>query len=165
MILPGKIATGQGTAVATSVHLRVLATSDLHAHLLPFDYFTDRRVPGIGLARLGALIARARSDAPNVLLVDNGDTLQGTPLADIAVSEIVPSGRANPMITAMNAIGFDAATLGNHDFDFGLEYLETSLAGALPCRVGECAARRWDGVPAAVLPTDPASHGSDRRAG
>lgn len=130
MTLPGEIATGQAAATSGRVTLRVLATTDLHAHLLPYDYFTDKRAPGIGLARLAVLIARARAEADNVLLVDNGDTLQGTPLADTALFEIVPAGRTNPMIAAMNAMDYDAGTLGNHDFDFGLPYLEASLAQA-----------------------------------
>ncbi len=126
----GKNATALQRAEQHRVHLRVLSTTDLHAHLLPFDYFTDTRAPGTGLARLASMIARQRAEVPNVLLVDNGDTLQGTPLADTALTEIVPAGRPNPMIAAMNAIGFDAATLGNHDFDFGMEYLEMSLSQA-----------------------------------
>lgn len=122
--------TAQGTATGISVHLRVLATTDLHAHLLPFDYFTDTRAPGTGLACLAEMMAAARANAPNVVVLDNGDTLQGAPLADAAVAQIVPSGRPHPMIAAMSALGFDAATLGNHDFDFGLQHLEASLASA-----------------------------------
>jgi 2',3'-cyclic-nucleotide 2'-phosphodiesterase/3'-nucleotidase len=112
------------------VHLRLLATTDLHAHLLPFDYYTARPDAGTGLARLAGLIATARAEAPNTLLFDNGDTLEGTPLADTILSDTLPSGAPNPMIAAMNALGYDAATLGNHDFDFGLDYLQTSLVSA-----------------------------------
>lgn len=130
MTLPEQIATAQATATGLSVHLRVLATTDLHAHLLPYDYFIDKRDTSVGLAQLGEMIASARAVSPNVLLVDNGDTLQGAPLADAAVAEIVPAGRLHPMIAAMNALGYDAATLGNHDFDFGLPHLTASLNGA-----------------------------------
>ncbi len=118
----------KGTRVG--LHLRVLATTDLHSHLLPFDYFTDKSAVGTGLACLGEMIAAARQTSPNVLLLDNGDTLQGAPLADAAVNVIVPGGRPHPMIAAMSALGFDAATLGNHDFDFGVPHLEASLAAA-----------------------------------
>ena len=128
------------------MHLRLLATTDLHAHLLPFDYYTANRASGIGLARLAELILSARSDAPNTLLFDNGDTLQGTPLADTILSKILPSGAPNPMISVMNALGYDAATLGNHDFDFGLDYLQTSLSTAsFPLVVAN--ARHHDGTP------------------
>ncbi len=130
MTLIGATQVSQVSVGPDQVHLRLLATTDLHAHLLPFDYFTDTRASGIGLARLADLILAAREGAPNTLLFDNGDTLQGTPLADTALAEILPRGDANPMIAVMNGLGFDAATLGNHDFDFGLEYLETSLSDA-----------------------------------
>ena len=130
MSLPEQIKTAHGTAAGLTVHLRVLATTDLHAHLLPYDYFTDKRDSSVGLAQLGEMIAAARAASQNVLLLDNGDTLQGAPLADAAVAEIVPAGRLHPMIAAMNALGFDAATLGNHDFDFGLDHLRASLRGA-----------------------------------
>ncbi len=130
MTLIGATRVAQITVGPDQVHLRLLATSDLHAHLLPYDYFTASRASGVGLARLVDVIDAARGSAPNALLFDNGDTLQGTPLADIIHSEILPKGGRNPMIVAMNALEFDAGTLGNHDFDFGLEYLERSLARA-----------------------------------
>ncbi|QXT40375.1 bifunctional 2',3'-cyclic-nucleotide 2'-phosphodiesterase/3'-nucleotidase [Gymnodinialimonas ceratoperidinii] len=123
------MATAPDTSDVT-VQLKVLATTDLHAHLLPFDYFTDRRDDAVGLAHLGAMIASARASAANVLLLDNGDTLQGAPLADASEAEIVPAGRLHPMIAAMNALGYDAGTVGNHDFDFGVRHLLASLKGA-----------------------------------
>ena len=132
MTVTGTLAGRQGDLVPSGadLRLRILATSDLHAHLLPFNYFADRRDPGVGLVGLAALIEQARAGCPNTLLFDNGDTLQGAPLADAALSELMPRGDPHPMIAAMNALGYDAATLGNHDFDFGLEALQTALAGA-----------------------------------
>lgn len=112
------------------VHLRVLATTDLHAHLLPFDYYTALPDAGTGLARLAEVIVAARSEAPNALLFDNGDTLQGTPLADTVLTDTLPSGAPHPMISVMNALDYDAATVGNHDFDFGIDYLKASLSAA-----------------------------------
>lgn len=117
--------SGQGL-----LRLRVLATSDLHAHLFPFNYFADCRDDGVGLAALAAVIEQARSECPNTVLFDNGDTFQGAPLADAALSELVAHGDMHPMIAAMNALRYDAATLGNHDFDFGLEVLDQLLAPA-----------------------------------
>ncbi|MDG3042675.1 bifunctional 2',3'-cyclic-nucleotide 2'-phosphodiesterase/3'-nucleotidase [Roseicyclus marinus] len=125
----GTHAAGAGLAAA-GVRLRILATSDLHAHLLPFNYFSDRPEQDVGLSNLAALIQRARAGCPNTLLFDNGDTLQGAPLADAALSDLMPRGDTHPMITLMNALGYDAATLGNHDFDFGLGALQQALAGA-----------------------------------
>lgn len=132
MTATGTLAGRYGACVSAgaSLRLRVLATTDLHAHLLPFNYFADRRDDGVGLATLAALIEQARAECPNTLLLDNGDTLQGAPLADAALSELMPRGDPHPMIAAMNALGYDAATLGNHDFDFGLDALDRALAAA-----------------------------------
>ncbi len=112
------------------LHLRLLATSDLHAYLLPYDYYTDRRDDGVGLIRIAGLVAAARAEAPNCILLDNGDTLQGAPLGDVAAEWMVPNGEQHPMIAAMNAIGYDAATLGNHDFDFGVDRLLSMIVPA-----------------------------------
>ncbi|MCU4654133.1 bifunctional 2',3'-cyclic-nucleotide 2'-phosphodiesterase/3'-nucleotidase [Roseibacterium sp. SDUM158016] len=138
------------------MHLRLLATSDLHANLLPYNYYTDSRDDGVGLLRVAGLIAAARAEAPNCLVLDNGDTLQGAPLGDVAVADMLPCGAPHPMIDAMNAIGYDAATLGNHDFDYGLEALEASLAGARFPVVLANAVRRDDGtsfLPPSILLT------------
>ncbi len=110
-----------------------MATTDLHGHLLPYDYYTDTAAPQLGLARLGALIAAHRRSADNLLLVDNGDLLQGTPMVDVAARELDrpgATGLPHPMIAAMNALGYDAATLGNHDFDYGLPLLRAVLRQA-----------------------------------
>jgi 2',3'-cyclic-nucleotide 2'-phosphodiesterase / 3'-nucleotidase len=137
---------GPAAVGSSRVHLRILATSDLHANLLPFDYFAGKRDDGVGLVRVAGLIAAARADAPNCLLLDNGDTLQGAPLGDVAVSDLLPRGVEHPMIAAMNALGYDAATLGNHDFDYGVPALETILSSArFPVVLAN--ARRLDGSP------------------
>ena len=112
------------------VQLTVLATADLHANLQPYDYYLDRRVESAGLACIATLVDRIRSETPNCLLFDNGDTLQGTPLGDYAARERLSDGRPHPMIAAMNALGYDAATLGNHDFNYGLAFLTHALEGA-----------------------------------
>ncbi|GGB05312.1 bifunctional 2',3'-cyclic-nucleotide 2'-phosphodiesterase/3'-nucleotidase [Allosediminivita pacifica] len=108
--------------------LRLIATSDLHAQIWPHDYFRDRPCPGRGLAPLGTLIRELRAAAPNSLLLDNGDCLQGTPMADIAAFD--PRDGPHPVIAAMNALGYDAATLGNHEFNYGLPALQAAVAGA-----------------------------------
>jgi 2',3'-cyclic-nucleotide 2'-phosphodiesterase/3'-nucleotidase len=110
------------------LRLRLLATSDLHAHLFPFNYYTDRRDESVGLAALADLVEQARADCPNTLLFDNGDTIQGAPLGDAALSDLMPGNAVHPMIAAMNALGYDAATVGNHDFDFGLDALRSALS-------------------------------------
>lgn len=112
--------------------LRILATTDLHGHIAAYDYYRDRRSDRVGLARLAELIKAARAEAPNSLLFDNGDLLQGSPFADYIARETrLKPGQPHPIFRAMNLLGYDAATLGNHDFNFGLDYLVEALAGAV----------------------------------
>lgn len=104
--------------------LRILATSDVHANLLAWDYLSDRPMPATGLARIAALVQDLRLGADISLLVDNGDFLQGSALAEAAARGIgTPPGALHPVIAAMNAMGYDAAALGNHDFGHGLARL------------------------------------------
>jgi 2',3'-cyclic-nucleotide 2'-phosphodiesterase/3'-nucleotidase len=110
--------------------LRVLATSDLHVQLVPHDYHADRPAPDAGLARLAVLIEAERRTAANTLLLDNGDFLQGNPLADYVAEVRGLGGAPHPAIAAMNAIGYDACALGNHEFDYGLPFLQAALAAA-----------------------------------
>ena len=111
--------------------LRLIATSDLHMHVRPYDYFEDQADEAGGLAALAPLIADMRQAHPCSLLVDNGDFLQGAPLGDVAAQAFAEGERAdNPVIAAMNAIGYDAAALGNHEFNYGLDYLEHALSHA-----------------------------------
>ncbi len=111
------------------IDLRIMATSDIHANLLAWDYDGDRPCPSRGLARLATLIGQARAEMPQSLLLDNGDFLNGTPLAD-HLADHPTAGRAHPMIAAMNHLGYDAATLGNHEFSHGLPFLRRSMQGA-----------------------------------
>lgn len=115
-----------------ALHLRILQTTDVHGHLLPFDYHTNRSDRPWGLARLATLIRRARSEvgAANCLLLDNGDFLQGTPLTDLTAQPGSGWRAPHPVIAAMNQIGYDAGTLGNHEFNFGLDWLTDTLAEA-----------------------------------
>lgn len=123
------------TAVPATAKLRILATTDLHMHLTGFDYSADRDRPGRGLDRVARLIAEARDEAQGegtpVLLVDNGDALQGTPLANYLAETAT---RPHPMVRAFAMLGYDAIGLGNHDLDFGLETLALILRDA-PCPV------------------------------
>ncbi|TNJ47572.1 5'-nucleotidase C-terminal domain-containing protein [Phaeobacter sp. B1627] len=113
--------------------LRLLATSDVHSNLLSHDYYADAPNPGFGLSRTGSLIAQARAEieaeAGISLLLDNGDWLQGTPLAE---AETRVQGNAPPAVQAFELLGYDAVGLGNHEFNFGLNVLTQALM-ALPC--------------------------------
>ncbi|MET4102299.1 2',3'-cyclic-nucleotide 2'-phosphodiesterase/3'-nucleotidase [Roseovarius sp. MBR-78] len=112
--------------------LRILATSDVHGHLLPFDYFTCEADTRAGLTRLATLIRRARAEAGanNCVLLDNGDFLQGTALTDLTARPGSGWHGRHPVIRAMNQMGYDAATIGNHEFNFGLDWLEGALVQA-----------------------------------
>lgn len=113
------------------VQLRILATSDLHAHILPWDELTNTAAPDRGLAQVASLIAAARAEVAASLLLDNGDFLNGSPLADhLAETGLRRRGPAHPMIATMNALRYDAATLGNHEFSHGLDHLKTALGQA-----------------------------------
>ncbi len=112
------------------VRLRLLATTDLHAHILPWDHHTDRPAEARGLARVARLIDVARAEAPQSLLLDNGDFLHGSALGDHWASIAPRRRRPHPMIVAMNRLGYDAATLGNHEFSRGIGFLCAALEGA-----------------------------------
>ncbi len=115
------------TAVLPTVAFRLLATSDLHAHLLAWDYYADRPSDTVGLARVAALIAVARAEVADCLYLDNGDLIEGNPLADLQAG--TTDATPHPMVAALNALGCDAATLGNHEFSHGMAYLRRALAG------------------------------------
>lgn len=109
------------------IPLRLLATTDLHGHLLSYDYFADRSRPQPSLSRIATLVGQERAGASNTLLLDNGDFLQGTPLADLA-SDLTPEAIAHPVVTAMNHLCYDAIALGNHEFNTPLPRLQDILS-------------------------------------
>ncbi|MBU2868130.1 bifunctional 2',3'-cyclic-nucleotide 2'-phosphodiesterase/3'-nucleotidase [Pacificibacter marinus] len=118
-------------ANVNQAHLRIMETTDLHVHVFPYDYYADRPSDSVGLARTAAHINAIRAEADNAILVDNGDLLQGNPMGDyIAYERGMQDGDMHPIITAMNSLGYDAATLGNHEFNYGLDFLLKSLQGA-----------------------------------
>lgn len=118
-------------AASNQAHLRIMETTDLHVHVFPYDYYADKPRDTVGLARTASLIKDIRDEATNSMLIDNGDFLQGNPMGDyIAYERGMKEGDLHPVIAAMNVIGFDASTLGNHEFNYGLDFLMKSLAGA-----------------------------------
>lgn len=118
-------------AASGQAHLRIMETTDLHVHVWPYDYYADKPADTLGAARTAALIAAVRAEAGNSILIDNGDFLQGNPMGDyIAYERGMKPGEMHPIITAMNEVGIEAGTLGNHEFNYGLEFLANTLAGA-----------------------------------
>ena len=115
---------------AQTLKLRLLETTDLHMNLVGWDYYQDKPTEEFGLDRTATLIRVARSEAKNTMLFDNGDLLQGSPLGD-TVARIRPlkSGEVHPAYRVLNALGYDAGNIGNHEFNFGLPFLQRSLQG------------------------------------
>ena len=112
-------------AQAGQAHLRILSTTDLHCHIYPYDYYADKPNDTVGLSRTASLIEAIRAEAGNSILVDNGDYLQGNPLGDyMAYKKGMKDGDTHPVIAAMNTLEFDAGTVGNHEFNYGMEFLE-----------------------------------------
>ncbi|MEV0967617.1 bifunctional metallophosphatase/5'-nucleotidase [Microtetraspora glauca] len=115
-----------------TVKITVMASSDIHGNALNWDYFKnteydDSAHNDVGLAKVSTLVKQIRADrgADHTLLFDSGDTIQGTPL-DYYYAKVEPiteSRELHPMAKAMNAIGYDAVTLGNHEFNYGLPLL------------------------------------------
>jgi 2',3'-cyclic-nucleotide 2'-phosphodiesterase/3'-nucleotidase len=120
-LLLGWVAT---TLSAERVRIRVLVTTDLHGYLLPWDYNTAQPAPR-GLASIATLIHEARAQNPNGLLIDCGDTIQGSPLEGVYQRSVRDHNNTapEPMIAAMNALGYDAMVVGNHEFNYGLKNL------------------------------------------
>ncbi|MFI3210238.1 MAG: bifunctional 2',3'-cyclic-nucleotide 2'-phosphodiesterase/3'-nucleotidase [Peptostreptococcaceae bacterium] len=113
---------------------RVLAITDLHANLMDYDYYQDVQNPNIGLSRVATLIEEAKAEVnqsenekiDNLILVDNGDTIQGTPLANVfAMNEETRTkpGEKYPIYEALDLLGFDATTAGNHEFNYGMDFI------------------------------------------
>ena len=109
---------------SATTQLTILETTDLHANVVSYDYFKLAEDKSLGLERTATLIKQARADFPNNLLIDNGDTIQGTALADYqALVSPLACNQKLATYKAMDAIGFDAGTLGNHEFNYGLPFL------------------------------------------
>ncbi len=118
-------------AANNQAHLRIMETTDIHVHVFPYDYYSDKPRDTVGLSRTASIINEIRAEATNSLLVDNGDFLQGNPMGDyIAYERGIKEGDSHPIINAFNTVGYDVATLGNHEFNYGLDFLDKALAGA-----------------------------------
>jgi len=125
------------TLSAQTAKVSILATTDLHGYIYPYDYFTQKPA-NYGLAKIATLVAEQRKVTPDALLIDVGDTIQGSPLESVyqtyKQSGRLPAGitipaRAlsiDPMMLIMNAMRFDAMTVGNHEFNYGLDNLNAA---------------------------------------
>lgn len=115
-------------AATPRIKLRILETTDLHVAVFPYDYYRDRGDDTVGLARTATVLAAARAEATNALLFDNGDVIQGNPMGDyMAYQQGLQDGQAHPIVKAMNLLGYDGGTMGNHEFNYGLDYLGRAM--------------------------------------
>jgi 2',3'-cyclic-nucleotide 2'-phosphodiesterase/3'-nucleotidase len=119
------------SAAGPLVRLRILETTDLHVNVFPYDYYRDAADDTVGLARTASLVKAARAEARNSLLFDNGDLIQGSPMGDYtAYRRGVKKGDTHPMVAAMNVLNYDCGTVGNHEFNYGLEFMHNALGTA-----------------------------------
>ena len=111
-------------APGSHLQLALLETTDLHANVLSYDYFKLAEDKNIGFERAAELIVAARKDFENSLTFDAGDTVQGTALADWqAMVKPLPCDGELAIYKSMDALGYDAGTIGNHEFNYGLKFL------------------------------------------
>ncbi|SUT92087.1 2',3'-cyclic-nucleotide 2'-phosphodiesterase [Actinobacillus lignieresii] len=110
--------------------LRIIATTDIHSFLTDFDYYKDAPTEKFGFTRTASLIEQARKEVKNSVLVDNGDLIQGNPIADYQAAVGAKQGKADPAIAALNAMKYEVGTLGNHEFNYGLDYLTGAMKQA-----------------------------------
>jgi 2',3'-cyclic-nucleotide 2'-phosphodiesterase/3'-nucleotidase len=114
-------------ADGTRAEIGILETTDLHTNVMSYDYFKLADDASLGLERAATLIATARKDFPNTLLFDDGDTIQGTALADYQALVAPPAcDQELAIYKAMDSLNYDAGTIGNHEFNYGLGYLSRS---------------------------------------
>ena len=104
------------------VTIQILGTSDLHGRFMNYEYARNQKSDG-GLNQISTLVNEARKENPNTIVVDNGDTIQGN------FNHLFKNGD-NPMVMGMNAIGYDVFSLGNHEFNYGMDNLNDVVSQA-----------------------------------
>jgi 2',3'-cyclic-nucleotide 2'-phosphodiesterase (5'-nucleotidase family) len=111
------------------IDLAVATTTDVHGRLRAWDYYANHEEAVRGLSRAATIVDSVRAANPGrVILLDGGDLLQGNPLAYVAAR--VSRDRTNPIIAAMNAMHYDAAAIGNHEYNYGVPYLDSAVSQA-----------------------------------
>lgn len=124
-------ATGFAAENEDVVKLRIMETTDIHSNVMNYDYFSGKEVHDFGLVKTATLIKEAKEEAKNSLLFDNGDLIQGSPLADFLAKEKEWSEEdIHTVYKAMNLLDYDAGNYGNHEFNYGLDYLNKVIEGS-----------------------------------
>ncbi|SEW27293.1 bifunctional 2',3'-cyclic-nucleotide 2'-phosphodiesterase/3'-nucleotidase [Luteibacter sp. 329MFSha] len=120
----GKTAAPAGVKDGATLDLAILETTDVHSNLLSYDYYKQKDDTSFGYERVATLIRQARKEFPNTVLFDSGDTIQGSVLADYqALVKPIGCDSELAIYKAMDAIGYDGGTAGNHEFNYGLPFL------------------------------------------
>ncbi len=128
-VMPTTAHADENTGEST-VKLRILETSDIHVNLMNYDYYQTKTDNKVGLVQTATLVNKAREEVKNSVLFDDGDALQGTPLGDYVANKIknqensVDSNYVHPLYRVMNLMKYDVISLGNHEFNYGLDYLK-----------------------------------------
>ncbi|MGI9916120.1 2',3'-cyclic-nucleotide 2'-phosphodiesterase [Vibrio owensii] len=128
-VLSGML-TLAGPAMADTIKLRIIETTDIHTNVMDYDYYKDQPSQQIGLSRAATLVKQAREEAVNSVLVDNGDLIQGSPMGDYMAAKGINAGEIHPVYKAMNQLDYDVGNIGNHEFNYGLKFLKNSIDGA-----------------------------------
>ncbi|QLE32527.1 2',3'-cyclic-nucleotide 2'-phosphodiesterase [Vibrio parahaemolyticus] len=128
-VLSGML-TLAGPAMADTIKLRIIETTDIHTNVMDYDYYKDQPSQQIGLSRAATLVKQAKSEVENSVLVDNGDLIQGSPMGDYMAAKGIQTGEVHPVYKAMNQLHYDVGNIGNHEFNYGLDFLQNTLAGA-----------------------------------
>jgi 2',3'-cyclic-nucleotide 2'-phosphodiesterase/3'-nucleotidase len=115
------------TKTIEHAQVTILSTTDLHGNILPIDYYTNKPDQR-GLAKVASIVRQTRKENPQMLLLDSGDTIQGTPLEYVHVKK--NPAPPDPMMLSMNALKYDAMAVGNHEYNFGLKTLEKARSEA-----------------------------------
>ena len=126
MILFALVLVGRSFA-PERVQITILGTTDLHGNINPIDYYTNKP-DNRGLAKVATLIRRIRKEHPNVMLIDSGDTIQGSPLESFHSRK--NNAPPDPMMLAMSSLDYDAMAVGNHEYNFGLKVLDKARSEA-----------------------------------
>ncbi|WP_252177779.1 bifunctional 2',3'-cyclic-nucleotide 2'-phosphodiesterase/3'-nucleotidase [Endozoicomonas sp. 4G] len=119
-----------GLSQASTIELRVLETTDIHTNIMDFDYYKGQPTNQFGYARVATLIREARAEVENSVLVDNGDLIQGSPMGDFMADNGLKKGDVHPVYKAMNLMDYDVGNIGNHEFNYGLDFLDKAISGA-----------------------------------
>ncbi|PEJ37331.1 bifunctional 2',3'-cyclic-nucleotide 2'-phosphodiesterase/3'-nucleotidase [Bacillus pseudomycoides] len=122
------IAHAEEQAGESTVNLRILETSDIHVNLMNYDYYQTKTDNKVGLVQTATLVNEERAKAKNSVLFDDGDALQGTPLGDYVAQKGLDGNYVHPLYRVMNLMKYDVISLGNHEFNYGLDYLKKAIS-------------------------------------